>query len=197
MATAEYWNKKTFVIITGASKGIGRTLTEKVAELVAKGSVLLLMSRDESLLQSLRSSIEEKRADVRVYISAVDLSTTDELSLSNIITLSLESDSPSDFEHAICVHNAASLGDVTKRCTDLLQWNPCVDYLRLNIASVVVLNALFLRVFNAVQRKTVVNMSSLCGIEPFPSMALYCSGKAAREMFFKVPLLYFLFIVYQ
>lgn len=36
------------------------------------------------------------------------------------------------------------------------------------------------------QRRTVVNISSLCALEPFPSWVLYCTGKAAREMMFRV-----------
>jgi sepiapterin reductase len=30
---------------------------------------------------------------------------------------------------------------------------------------------------------TIVNISSLCAIEPFPTMSTYCAGKAARDMF--------------
>ncbi|KAJ6633764.1 Sepiapterin reductase, partial [Pseudolycoriella hygida] len=35
-------------------------------------------------------------------------------------------------------------------------------------------------------KKVIVNITSKCGIVPFESFALYSSGKAAREMFFKV-----------
>ncbi|XP_061655358.1 sepiapterin reductase a isoform X2 [Phyllopteryx taeniolatus] len=35
-------------------------------------------------------------------------------------------------------------------------------------------------------RRCVVNISSLCAVKPFPSWVLYCTGKAAREMMFKV-----------
>lgn len=32
----------------------------------------------------------------------------------------------------------------------------------------------------------VVNISSLCALKPFKSWTLYCTGKAARDMMFKV-----------
>ena len=32
----------------------------------------------------------------------------------------------------------------------------------------------------------IVNISSLCAIDPFPTMSLYCAGKAARDMFHAV-----------
>lgn len=35
-------------------------------------------------------------------------------------------------------------------------------------------------------RRTVVNISSLCALKPFPSWVLYCTGKAARDMMFRV-----------
>lgn len=182
----EYWNKKTFAIVTGASRGIGRTLAECLAKQFAPDSVLLLISRDEKGLDSLQKAIGTDRPSVRVRVGVTDLSTCDESILNEIVSTALADDSAESFTHALCVHNAGSLGDATKRCTDLLQVNSCVDYFRLNLASVMVLNALFLRRFSNVQRKTVVNMSSLCGVEPFASLSLYCSGKAARDMFFKV-----------
>lgn len=34
--------------------------------------------------------------------------------------------------------------------------------------------------------KTVVNISSLCALQPFKGWALYCAGKAARDMLYQV-----------
>lgn len=185
---ADYWNKKTFAVVTGASRGIGRTLAEKIAQQIAPESVLLLISREEKSLGSLKKAIETDRPSVRVHIGVTDLSTCDESTLNGVVSSALAGDSAESFAHALCVHNAGSLGDATKRCSDLIQMNVCADYFRLNVASVVVLNAIFLRHFasGVHQRKTIVNMSSLCAVEPFASVSLYCTGKAARDMFFKV-----------
>ncbi|KZS09035.1 Sepiapterin reductase [Daphnia magna] len=184
----DYWNKKTFALVTGASRGIGRTLAEKIAKQIAPESVLLLISRDEKSLGSLKQAIETDRPAVRVYVGVTDLSTCDESALNGLVSSALAGDSAESFAHALCIHNVGSLGDATKRCSDLTQTTSCVDYFRLNVASVVVLNAIFLRHFASgkQQRKTVVNMSSLCAVEPFASLSLYCTGKAARDMFFKV-----------
>jgi len=38
----------------------------------------------------------------------------------------------------------------------------------------------------SVKKVTVVNISSGSAITPSPTMSLYCTGKAARHMFFKV-----------
>ncbi|XP_046437830.1 sepiapterin reductase-like [Daphnia pulex] len=152
-------------------------------------SVLLLISRDEKDLDSLQKAIETDRPSVRVHVGVTDLSSCDESALNGVVSSALAGESAESFAHALCVHNAGSLGDATKRCTDLVSVNSCVQYFQLNLASVVVLNAIFLRRFASSpvqQRKTVVNMSSLCGVEPFSSLSLYCTGKAGRDMFFKV-----------
>lgn len=185
--SSEFWKRKTFVIITGASRGIGRTLAEKIAGLVNPGSLLLLISRDESSLESLRAHIKAHHPEIHVKIGLMDLSSCSESivasTLSNSLTeLELKAD---DFSHSICIHNAGSLGDASKRCADLDVMDSCVTYFRLNLASVIILNSIFLKTFSYVQ-KTIVNITSLCGVQPFPSLALYCTGKAARDMFFQV-----------
>ena len=183
---ADFWHKKTFAIVTGASRGIGRTLAQLMAKKLAAGSVLLMISRDESELDSLQKSITSEQPSIRVHVGVADLSSCSEFALKEMLPAAQGDNSIESFSHAICIHNAGSLGDATKRCTDLLQIAPCVNYFHLNVVSVMVLNAIFLNRFAHVKRKTIVNMSSLCGVEPFASLSLYCTGKAARDMFFQV-----------
>jgi len=64
------------------------------------------------------------------------------------------------------------------------------SYFSVNLTSVMALNSAFLS--SAKQHLSregqivVVNVSSLLALQPQVSLALYCSGKAARDMFFKV-----------
>lgn len=62
------------------------------------------------------------------------------------------------------------------------------SYLSFNISSALSLTAGVLEVFPRRQelRRCVVNVSSLCALQPFPSWVLYCTGKAARDMMFRV-----------
>ena len=55
-----------------------------------------------------------------------------------------------------------------------------------NLSSTVALNAAFLEFAREVDNKIVVHITSLCGIKPMKNMGLYCAGKAARDMFFRV-----------
>lgn len=82
----------------------------------------------------------------------------------------------------------ASLGDVsryTKSFTDMAEVD---SYLSLNVSSALCLTAGVLQAFPRRHglRRTVVNITSLCALQPFPSWVLYCTGKAAREMMFRV-----------
>lgn len=62
-------------------------------------------------------------------------------------------------------------------------------YYDFNISSVITFNAIFLNLVKPLSTSVqcqVINISSLCAITPFKSWGLYCAGKAARDMFFKV-----------
>ena len=59
-----------------------------------------------------------------------------------------------------------------------------------NITSSIYLTSQFVRYFahfsDSEHRGLVVNVSSLCAIQPFATWSLYCAGKAARELFSRV-----------
>ncbi|XP_015282913.1 PREDICTED: sepiapterin reductase [Gekko japonicus] len=84
--------------------------------------------------------------------------------------------------------NRASLGDISKAFVDFTSPDEVNGYLNLNVTSALCLTASILKAFPAEPGlcRTVVNISSLCALKPFKSWALYCTGKAARDMMFQV-----------
>lgn len=62
------------------------------------------------------------------------------------------------------------------------------SYWALNLTSTLCLTTCILKAFPASPNlsRTVVNVSSLCALQPFKGWALYCAGKAARDMMFQV-----------
>lgn len=104
-----------------------------------------------------------------------------------MIKKSLRPSDPAHFDHAVIVHNAGSIGNVSQSTNDMVDFQYWRKYYDLNVFSPAVLNSAFMKVFaNKKIKKTVINITSLCGIQPMKSVGYYCSGKAAREMFFKV-----------
>ncbi|GCC16796.1 hypothetical protein chiPu_0020400, partial [Chiloscyllium punctatum] len=81
-----------------------------------------------------------------------------------------------------------SLGDLSKFVIDFTQPAEVSNYMTLNFTSCMCLTASLLKAFPKRENfhRTVVNISSLCAAQPFKSWSLYCSGKAAREMMFRV-----------
>ena len=55
-----------YVIVTGASRGIGRAISEKFHE---EGSHLLLIARDEELLSDLKESLDRQGTSCLLYTS--------------------------------------------------------------------------------------------------------------------------------
>lgn len=58
-------------------------------------------------------------------------------------------------------------------------------YMSLNLYSVIMLTSAFLNLFKKEER-CILNITSLAGIQPMKGLAMYCIGKASREMYFKV-----------
>lgn len=82
----------------------------------------------------------------------------------------------------------ASLGDVSRYTKTFTNMAEVDSYLSLNVSSSLCLTARILQAFpkRARLRRTVINISSVCALQPFPSWVLYCTGKAARDMMFRV-----------
>lgn len=81
-----------------------------------------------------------------------------------------------------------SLGDISKSFLDLTDPDEINSYFAFNVTSALCLTSAALRAFGERPgaSRTVVNVSSLCALKPFKNWALYCSGKAARDMMFQV-----------
>lgn len=168
--------KKTFVVVTGASKGIGATIAIELSK-VLKNSTFALLARSENGLQEVKSQITPTKNEVLTF--SVDLENPNVEYFKRIFL-----DIPIQFEQKIIFHNAGQVGtlDKTSELDNLDNWQ---SYYNLNFFSATILNAIFIKLFVEIDT-FVVNISSLCGSVPFSNMAMYGSAKAARNLFFKV-----------
>ncbi|KAM9858604.1 sepiapterin reductase b [Aulostomus maculatus] len=190
MSDIEATNSRTLgrccCIITGASKGFGRVLAYQVCQYLKPSSVLLLVARSGSLLEKLKEELHSYTEALKlvVHCTVADLSTREGVNLTVNVA---RQEAVNEIDHVLLINNASSLGDLSQfsSFTDLDEVN---SFLAFNVSSPLALTAGILKAFpvRTGLRWTVVNCSSKFAQEAKPSWVLYCSGKAAREMMFRV-----------
>ena len=172
-------DKKTVCVITGPTRGLGKSIALLLAQKLPKGSLFILLSRNESLLVSVASKVKENN-DINAVWAIFDQGSADGDSNENILRDSLSNAgvSPKEFEQAMLINNAGTL-EPCEYVRDLGKLDELTHYFKVNLAGCMTLTASFLKVFGAVDVKirTVVNISSLAGISPIKSWSPYCMGQ--------------------
>ncbi|MCI4394314.1 hypothetical protein PGIGA_G00167310 [Pangasianodon gigas] len=176
---------KALCIITGASKGFGRCLAKEISALLKPGSMLILVARSGEKLQELEEDLSSDRDGLVIRCVVADLGQKD--GVERVIREARKTPS-SDINSLFLFNNAGSLGDVSRYVRGFTDMDEVDRYLSMNVSSALCLTAGILQVFpgHVGLRRCVVNVSSLCALQPFPSWVLYCTGKAARDMMFRV-----------
>lgn len=182
--TDQLWSKgRAFLLVTGASRGLGRAFAQELSACLEPESTVFLTARSKDALQETANTL---RSDLNVKIFPMDHEKA-ELDLCQSMMGQL--DDPSRYTSVVVVHNAGTIGGKDQGLTAVRHFQHKSDidsYLALNYTSVAMLNSVVLQTLASAPRTTVINVSSLCGVEPWPTYGLYCSVKAARNMLFKV-----------
>ncbi|KAM8873268.1 sepiapterin reductase a [Synchiropus picturatus] len=179
---------RALCIITGASRGFGRAAAKTISRVLKPGSALVLAARSAEGLRTLKAELTEAdggKGDLVVCCVAADLALMD--GVESVVKAAKET-FVEGIEHIILINNAACLGDVSRYFRSFTDMAEVDSYWSFNITSALCLTSGILQAFpkSPNRRRTMVNISSLCSIRPYPSWVLYCSGKAARDMMFKV-----------
>lgn len=195
------------IILTGASRGFGAALATTFAqhyrdtqsstdESSSQILLFILVARNGQQLKIVRDRLKVIDSRIQVQTIVADLSTVEgmktlEDSLSSILS------NKSQIEQFILLHNAGSTGDVKQRVESVSSNESLARdaYYRLNLFSVMELTGLFLRLTKSKEQASVsspkktqlsiVNISSLAAVQPFTGLVDYCTGKAAREAYFR------------
>ncbi|XP_052091835.1 sepiapterin reductase-like [Mytilus californianus] len=184
------FEKKSCFVIAGASRGLGRSIAINFAKKARKESIMILLSRDTKALKEVETEIRSCCQDVNIVVSGFDQGDLDERKFHNIFEnifkenkLSIDS-----FEQAVIVHNAGTLGDNSKYVKDLVNVSELNTHFGVNLTGNILLNSACLNFFTQERfaHRYVINISSLTAIRAFKSFSLYCTVKAARDMFYKV-----------
>jgi len=179
---------KSYILITGASKGFGQALAAAFAQQLGQDSHFVLLGRDVKGLEAtkeivLRGNEGEDSKGFTVTTKSLDLLGAKTEDFARIFADDVVA---GDYGQAIIVHNAGSIGDVSKTASQLPDPKEVADYFAVNLSSTVALNSAFLEFASGVDNKVVVHITSLCAVQPVKYMGLYCAGKAARDMLFQV-----------
>lgn len=186
---------QSLVIVTGASRGLGRAIALSIANASSENPIhMVLIARSGEKLEETARIVREKCVDVSNNI----ITSCHEVDLADLETLPVEMErifaqlKEASYDRCWLFNNAGSvepLGAISSLASDtdsLVQMKELRSAIDLNITSVMWLSSMFTSTFSSDANAPsirIVNISSLCAKEPFSTMAVYCAGKAARDMF--------------
>jgi len=153
-------------IVTGAGSGIGRAVS---VQLGAAGYCVVLVSRSRD---KLLETAEQVKGDTFVYPA--------DISDAKAVGMLIEDVSASFGRVDALVHNAgfAELQAIDQITSD--SWRKTVD---VNLSAAVLLSAAVWPIFKKQQSGTIVNVSSMATIDPFPGLSAYAAAKIGVNLF--------------
>jgi len=173
---------RTFLLITGASRGFGRAMALELGKVVGAGSTVLLVARSKEELETTKEIVREARPGLAVELATIDLATAERDAMEKAVKAVC---AKADHEVAMIIHNAGTLGQDGRKITDLWGVEELSSYYRLNLFSAICLNSVFFSCFPR-SRMVAINISSILALQPLATFGNYCGGKAARDAVFRV-----------
>ena len=160
-------------IITGASKGIGKAIAEK---LVMQNINIAICARDEKQLQETKSQLEILNPAVRIFTMVADLSKKKDAQLFG--EQCLKNFSTID----ILVNNAGSYlpGDITTEADGTIE-----KMIETNLYSAYHLTRLIVPKMQSQKFGHIFNMSSIAGLQAYKNGGAYSISKFALQGFSK------------
>jgi short-subunit dehydrogenase len=158
-------NTKPYALITGASKGIGKSIAYELAK---QGYQLLLVARSNEELQALSDDLQAKYS-INTAILAIDLSTNGAaVEVSNWIKMN-------NYQVGILVNNAGYgvWGNFSRSSL-----SDQLGMMQLNMNVVVELSHLLVPVLSQQKQAYILNISSTAAYQAVPTLAVYSATKA-------------------
>jgi uncharacterized protein len=162
----------TTALVTGASSGIGREIARQLA---ARGTHIVAVARDEERLGELAREVAEARDDVEVEVLPADLADPDQLATVEARLAATEADAGAGRPIDLLVNNAGF--GTYGRFADLDRDGEERE-IRLNVVALVRLTHAALGPMLARGHGTIVNISSVAGLQATPGNATYGATKA-------------------
>ncbi|KAI8621473.1 hypothetical protein BC830DRAFT_1163698 [Chytriomyces sp. MP71] len=173
----------TVVVVTGASRGFGLAVAQSFATGFENADIVLV-GRSLDALKAAAATPTIANRDAAAALCAHTLYLSPDYPSSDILNKMPRK--IASYSKVILVHNAGTLGTIGRlRDADSVQ-----DSLQVNLIAPMqltdaVLKACYKSCETRVKETVIINVSSLCALQPFDAMGSYCIGKAAREMYFR------------
>ena len=201
-------NTKSLVVITGASKGIGRAIAIAIAEEVGASTQnnsssslatiisyplhIVLIARSLDKLQE-TANLVEKRGGGLVTTSCHEIDMSDLETLQEKLNCVLEPLSEQNYDSCVLINNHGSV-EPLGLASELSSMTELQQSINLNVTSCIWVSSQFTKMCmkdtSSSNDKSplvrIVNISSICALDPFPTTSIYCAGKAGRDMFHNV-----------
>lgn len=187
--------RKHIHIVTGANRGLGRSIVKSIAKGVSADEAqhIILVGRERRSLEAV--SAEVVSTNVHTYIvPEIELSQP-AADITSVIMAKLK-----EVSDAIATNGtlrftlfqcAGSIGDLSKTVAEYTE-SEIAAYTAINFISYTAIISRFLAFLKTVSmsakvdRICIVNISSLLAVSPFVNWGLYASIKAARDQLLKV-----------
>ena len=157
-------------IITGASRGLGRAIAEKLASL---GYDLVITARHSNELIDLERSLAKNLIRKNQIIQAIPCDISDEIQIGELIRQSIDTLGKLD----VIINNASIFGPVGSLLD--ADWKLWTDTFKTNLFGTVLLCKLGAPHLIKSDRGKIINISGGGAAEPYPSLAAYATSKAA------------------
>ena len=142
---AKKWNEgKSFLLVTGASRGLGQAFSISLGSNLGQGSTIYLTARSEQALIQTRDEILSKNSNVEVKYFIIDHGSAEKESYVNMLN-KIKSE---DFDSSIIVHNAGTVGKQGQMVREYDDTSELQNYYNLNLFSVAILNSIFMKTFS-------------------------------------------------
>lgn len=155
------------ILITGATKGIGLAITQKMAE---AGHHLAICARNPEELASLCSELQEKYPDLEIYARATDCAEADQVQAFAEAALQ-------QFKHIdVLINNVGQYlpGGILEESEDALE-----QQMQVNVYAAHRLSKFFGRQMREAGKGHIINMVSVAGISPVAAAGAYSVTKYA------------------
>lgn len=165
----------TVAIVTGASRGLGHALA---AGLLKPGTHLVSIARSDNAELGRQASacgatLQQVQADLSDPAAAQACAETVMAGL------------PQQAQRYLLINNAGTVEPINQ-AHDLTDARAVARAFDLNVTSVIVLTAAFLRATPAAADRRILNISSGAGRNPMPGWGVYCATKAALDHYTQV-----------